>query len=146
MHLTMVSPWNGRYFGVPLESRVTCVCLFLHLTVSLIKQCPPFSVAHQRLQESSVLSCAHGQSLRDSCVRTHYSDPLQEDLSCTLSIALPILSTSELTSAVIFLTGLLPLKTLHSSATCLYHRTFCQTTSRSFSRTACQDLSGRSVL
>ena len=28
-------------------------------------------------------SCAHGQSLRDSYVRTRYSGPLQEDLSCT---------------------------------------------------------------
>ena len=64
--------------SMPPESRVICVCLFLHWTVSLMYQCPPFSVADQRLQEPSVLSCAHGQSLRDS-----YSGPLQEDLSCT---------------------------------------------------------------
>ena len=30
-----------------------------------------------------MLSCAHGQSLRESYVRTPYSGPLQEDLSCT---------------------------------------------------------------
>ena len=68
---------------MPLESRLICVCLFLHLTDSLMYQCLPFSVTHQKLKELSVLSCAHGQSLRDSYVRTRYSGLLQEDLSCT---------------------------------------------------------------
>ena len=65
---------------------------------------------------------------------------------CSLIRALPRSSTSQLTSAVIFLTGLSPLKTLHSSTTCPYQRTFCLTTSRSFSRWACRDLWGRSAL
>ena len=70
--------WCAFCASMPPESRVICVCLFLHLTVSLMYQCPPFSVADRRLQEPSVQSCAHGQSLRDS-----YSGPLQADLSCT---------------------------------------------------------------
>ena len=75
--------WCAFCASMPPESRVICVCLFLHLTVSLMYQCPPFSVADQRLQEPSVQSRAHGQSLRDSYVRTRYSGPLQEGLSCT---------------------------------------------------------------
>ena len=50
---------------------------------NLMYQCPPFSVADQRLQEPPVLNCAHGQSLRVSYVRTGYSDPLRKYLSCT---------------------------------------------------------------
>ena len=43
---------------------------------------------------------------------------------CSLSRALPRSSMSQLTSTVIFLTGLSPLKTVHSSTTCPYQRTF----------------------
>ena len=75
--------WYLFCASMPPGSRVICVCMFLHLTVSLMYQCPPFSVAQQRLQEPSVQSCAHAQSLRDSYVRTGYSDPLKEDLSGT---------------------------------------------------------------
>ena len=75
--------WCAFCTSMPPESRLICVCLFLHLTDSLMYQCLPFSVTHQKLKEPSMLSCAHGQSLCDSCVRTRYSGQLQEDLSCT---------------------------------------------------------------